>query len=319
LSRSTSGSGEVAGRSGARLHERGIALIIVLWGVALLAMVAGSFAQTARTETLIARNLGESAKAVAAAEAGIYRAIMALLDPVAGRRWRDDGHVYAFALGDSEVRVSIQDEGGKVDLNAAPDELLRGLFRSSGLDDAQSAALAAAVADWRDEDVLRRAAGAEESDYRAAGLEYAPKNRAFRAIEELQQVLGMSRALYTRLAPSITVHSQRSSINTATAPPQVLRSLPGMDDDRVRSLLKERERTLAAAAVAPPDASEEGLSPMRSRIGVHAIHAESRTAAGGTFAREAVVSTNGEPAAPYSLLVWRRGTRTLFSAAASDR
>lgn len=213
--------------------------------------------------------------------------------------------------------MSIQDEGGKIDLNAAPDELLRGLFRSSGLDDAQSAALAAAVADWRDEDDLRRAAGAEESDYRAAGLEYAPKNRTFQAIEELQQVLGMSRALYTRLAPAITVHSQRSSVNTATAPPQVLRSLPGMDDDRVRLLLEERERALAAAAAARPD--EEGLSPMRSRIGVHAIHAESRTAAGATFAREAVVGTPGGPEEPYSLLVWRRGDRTLFSAAASDR
>jgi general secretion pathway protein K len=302
-----SGSGEV---SGAR--ERGIALIAVLWGVALLAMLARSFAQTARTETLIARNLAEGAKAAAAAEAAVYRAIMALLDPVPGRRWRDDGHVYAFAFGGSEVRVSIQDEGGRIDLNAAPDELLRGLFRSVGLDDAQSAALAAAVADWRDEDDLPRTAGAEASDYRAAGLGHGPRNRPFQAIEELRQVLGVSRPLYERLEPAITVHSQRASVNMATAPPQVLHSLPDMDDDKVRALLQERERAIAAAAAARPGGGEAGRSPARSRIGVHAIHAESRTAGGAAFSREVVVRMTGEPDEPYALLVWKRADGRLF-------
>jgi general secretion pathway protein K len=316
-----SGSAEVPGVRGASgSRERGIALIAVLWGVALLAMLAGSFAQTARTETLIARNLGEGARAAAAAEAGVHRAIMALLDPVAGRRWRDDGHVYAFAFGGSEVRVSIQDEGGRIDLNAAPDELLRGLFRSVGLDDVQSAALAAAVADWRDEDDLPRAGGAEAGDYRAAGLGHGPRNRPFQAIEELRQVLGMSRPLYERLEPAITVHSQRASVNMATAPPQVLRSLPDMDDDKVRALLQERERVIAAAAAARPGGSEAGRSPARSRIGVHAIHAESRTAGGAAFSREVVVRMTGEPDEPYALLVWKRADGRLFppSARAND-
>jgi general secretion pathway protein K len=291
--------------------ERGIALVAVLWGVALLAVIAGSFANTARTETLIARNLVEWVKAAALAEAGVYRGILGMLDPVAQRRLRDDGHTYSFALGEGEIRVAIQDEGGKIDLNAAPDVLLRRLFQLAGLDDEASAALAAAVADWRDEDDLRRPGGAENQDYRGAGLDHGPKNRDFEAIEELQQVLGVSRALYQGLAPALTVHSGRASVNTATAPPLVLRSLPGMDEAAVRALLDERERALRADLPADPQRPRAG--PARSRILVYTIHAEARTTGGASVSRDAVVSLGDEPETPFLVLAWRRGESTLFA------
>jgi general secretion pathway protein K len=306
----------MAGEVGAsRASERGVALIAVLWGVALLAVIAGSFADAARTETVIARNLVERARATALAEAGIYRAVLGLLDPVAERRWRGDGQTYRFVLGGGEVRVSIQDEGGKIDLNAAPDALLVGLFRAAGRTE-ESAALADAVADWRDEDDLRRVNGAEENEYRTADLGHGPKNQAFEAIEELQQVLGVSLPLYEQVAPAVTVYSRRRSVNTATAPAQVLRSLPGMNEAKVRALLQEREQSLTAATEGRSSA-RAGASP-RSRIGVYTIHAEARTAGGATFGREAVARITGESDQPFLFLAWRHGDSTLFESAASD-
>jgi Tfp pilus assembly protein PilX len=50
--------------------NRGIALISVLWITGLLAVMAASFASSTRTETRLARNQEENAKAEALADAG---------------------------------------------------------------------------------------------------------------------------------------------------------------------------------------------------------------------------------------------------------
>ena len=78
--------------------------------------------------------------------------------------------------------MSIQDEDGKIDLNAAPDELLRGLFVSAGLDEDAGAALVDAIVDFRDEDDLTRLNGAEDRDYADAGLPYGAKDAPFEAV-----------------------------------------------------------------------------------------------------------------------------------------
>ncbi len=84
--------------------------------------------------------------------------------------WRTDGTVHVWSFGDGRVRLSIQDEDGKIDLNAAPDELLQGLFLSAGLDQDAAATLVDAIADFRDADDLHRLQGAEDQDYADAGL-----------------------------------------------------------------------------------------------------------------------------------------------------
>ena len=62
-------------------RQRGIALIAVLWGLVLLAIIAASVTATSRTETRLAHNLVENAKAQALADAGIHRAVLGLLQP----------------------------------------------------------------------------------------------------------------------------------------------------------------------------------------------------------------------------------------------
>ena len=51
--------------------QRGLALVTVLWVLMLRALVAASFTKTARTEINLARNLIESAKTEALADAGV--------------------------------------------------------------------------------------------------------------------------------------------------------------------------------------------------------------------------------------------------------
>ncbi len=108
--------------------RRGLALVVVLWVLVLLSLIAASFTRATRTEVNVTRNLVDNAKAEALAEAGVYLAILALLDPDPAQRPRPDGTPWKVAFGGAEITVSVQDEGGKIDLNHAPDELLRGLL-----------------------------------------------------------------------------------------------------------------------------------------------------------------------------------------------
>ncbi len=59
--------------------RRGLALVTVLWVLMLLALIAASFTKTTRLEINLTRNLIENAKAEALADAGVYRAIYAVL------------------------------------------------------------------------------------------------------------------------------------------------------------------------------------------------------------------------------------------------
>jgi len=102
-----------------------------------------------------------------------------------GRRWRSDGGTTSFTFAGVAMRVSIQDELGKIDLNQAEPALLAGLLQSAGLDVLAANDLADKIVDWRTAVPLKRVNGAKEEDYRAAGLSYRPRNGPFQSIGEL--------------------------------------------------------------------------------------------------------------------------------------
>ncbi len=285
--------------------QRGLALVVVLWVLVLLALVAASFSRTTRTEVNLARNLVENAQAEALADAGVHLAILALLDPDPAKRPRADGTPYRIAFGGAEITVSVQDEGGKIDLNRAPDELLRGLFVSLGVEPAEADALVDAIADFRDPDDLRRLNGAEDRDYEDAGLPWGAKDAPFEAVEELQQVLGVTVPLYQALRPALTVYNAKGGIDPAVAPREVLMALPGMDEDQAEAQVAARAGGAEGAA---PVLAAEGVA-QRSRGQFLTLRAEAHDPSGAIFVREAVVEITRNRQQPYTFRMWRTGTR----------
>ena len=249
--------------------QRGLALVAVLWVLVLLALVAASFSRTTRTEINLARNLVENAQAEALADAGVHLAILALLDPDPAKRPRADGTPFQVMFGGAEITVSVQDEGGKIDLNRAPDELLRGLFVSLGVEAAEADALVDAIADFRDADDLLRLNGAEDRDYEDAGLPWGAKDAPFEAVEELRQVIGMTAELYRLVAPALTVYSRRRGIDPDSAPRAVLLALPGAQTVEVSALLDTRNQLSQDSGTGPDtedDTTDSGAAaqPRRS-------------------------------------------------------
>ncbi|MCB1564111.1 MAG: general secretion pathway protein GspK, partial [Xanthomonadales bacterium] len=121
---------------------RGIAFVVVLWLLALLAILLGAFALLARTEHIQSRSLFDSTQALYAAEAGVNLTVFQLMVPDPQQRWIPDGRVYPFTFDGAEVEISITDESGKIDINAADSQTLEQLFLSLGVDPLESQRLA---------------------------------------------------------------------------------------------------------------------------------------------------------------------------------
>ncbi len=295
--------------------QSGIALLMVLWMLALLSVIAGSLVFSSRTEMLMAGNTAALAQAEALADAGVHMAIYELARPQTDlKRWKGDGLTHLWTFQGAELRVTILDESAKIDLNAAPAVLLKGLFSALGVAEPDAGALADAVLDWRDADDLRSLHGAEKADYATAGRDYGPANAPFETIEELRQVLGMSDELFRKLEPLVTVHSRQPGINAAVAPREALLALPGITPEQVDSFLEQRRILVEQGNLAPVFPGGQGL--LTGATGsVFSIQVEAISSDYVRFFREAVVRMTGDIKGPVTALAWRAPLRTFSQAA----
>ena len=270
--------------------ERGIALIVVLWVLALLTVVVVTFSGEARTDLQIARNQNEAAqRAPLPMPASLWR-FSACSIPRRQPGGPPNGKDHALAYGGGTIRVSVQDEAGKIDLNYAPAAMLAGLFQTQGSEDVDG--LTSAVIAWRN------GAGAVAQNARPAN---GAPSQPFLAIDELRLVPGMTRAIYDRVAPFVTVYSSDARINPLTAPAEVLKSLPGATAQQVDDYLAERAQPGSSPGLLPG----AGIFTTGGALRVFTVTSQGRTANGVAFTREAVAVLTGVPEAPYRFLSWR--------------
>ena len=182
----------------------GFALLIMLWVMALLALLGSQLVAAARGNIAVAHNLRIGAEAEAASYGAVQEAIFHLLDR-SGRHWSADGTVHQVDIGTVHALVTITDDGSKLNLNLASPRLLQALLLECGADSSTAISLAAAIVDWRTPGSQARARGAKAPQYAAAGRNYAPPGAPFRSVAELQGVLGMTPRLMARIRPHLTV------------------------------------------------------------------------------------------------------------------
>lgn len=292
-------------------RESGVALVLVLWMLALLATIAHSLAFSSRTDVLAAGNQASQAQAEAYADAAVHRAVRQLarnlltpVDQTDPWQWKADGITRIWRYRDAEIGVTIIRESGKIDINTAPPTLLGGLFTSNGIDQAKAVTLVDAILDWRDNDELRRLHGAERAEYATAGLRHVPGNADFLAIDELRQVLGMSDDLFMRIEPLITVHSYESGIDLTTAPRDILLALPNATPAQVDRYLSERQALLLQGLPVPPFGPAQGFTAGSSNP-VFGIQVEVVLSDNTRYLRQAVVRLSGVPNEPVRFLAWR--------------
>lgn len=303
-------------------RARGFALVMVLWVLSLLMIMAASFSLTMRRETGVIAGMTGGSKALAAAESGIAMAEMMLLHPDPLRRWHTDGNIYQIQFLDALVRVRLQNETGKIDVNAANQQQLQQLIGQLPIEPDRQTALVSAIMDWRDEDNLVNIDGAEEKEYKAAGKLYRPSNKAFQSLEELQMVLGMDEAILRQLEPLITIYSGQAQVDTTQASREVLLAL-GLDASVVDQCIEARRQS---AMTGQPFQSANAMPGFNCGGGqreanVFEIIAESRLESGaGAIVKVVVRGNQGAGGAePFQMLGWKREERADTSLFSEDK
>ncbi|MEW8505134.1 MAG: hypothetical protein AB2598_00390 [Candidatus Thiodiazotropha sp.] len=204
--------------------QHGFALVLVLWLVALLTIVAASFATHSKVESRLTMNAIDALRSRLLAESGVNRAIIELMVSNPEQRWDSDGQVHQLDTEHGGLTISIRNSAGLLDLNkAARDQLVR-LFALISDDVHEQEALADRLGDWRDSDDLRRLNGAEDGDYRSAGYPHDTAGRDLASIDELAYVMGFDGAEVGRLRPYVTLYSDTEIVDYRYAP-EVLKSL----------------------------------------------------------------------------------------------
>lgn len=293
-----------------RSHARGIAFVLVLWVIAMLSIMLGSFALVARTENLQSRHLFDTTQARYAAEAGLNLAIFELRKTDPAQRWIADGRPYRFGYGDAEIELEITDDSGKIDINAASGDLLTNLFMGRGVPMDQAQALSDAIQDWRDPDDLKHPNGAEAADYKAAGLSYTPKNAPFDTVSELQQVLGMTYDLYEKIEPGITIYSGRNSPSASYGNEVALQAMyPDASPEQIQQFIQQLQSQVPGSG-AQPVLAPDGSPVMAAGGGLtYSVKSRATLPNGASTVLDATIRMGGISAAgrPFVILRWRDG------------
>jgi general secretion pathway protein K len=291
-------------------RQRGVALIVVMWLLVLLAAIVGLFALNAHAEALQASALRQRVVLDHAAEAGIDAVAARLLAVDARRRPIPDGRETVIAFDDGiTVTLAITDESGKVDLNVADATLLQRLLIEMGLPQPEAQRLAGAIIDWRDADALVTAGGgAEERDYRSAERPYGPANRPFAQVSDVQRVLGMRHALYRQLRPYLTVYTGLAQPNLAFADRPVLRAM-GLAPPVIEQIVSARALVQPGM---PPPTLPGGMGSIvlaAGGTGTYSISSRAARADGPKAELEATVrvGAGGFLGQVYTPLAWRYG------------
>jgi general secretion pathway protein K len=195
--------------------QHGVALIAVLWVTAFMAAIASTVAHQSRSSLQITKNRIDQLKMKQAVESVVLFAIADLInvqesDLNSHNQLRNE-------FEGIDIQLSYVDEAGKVDLNTAPASVMVSLLNEIGVEEDKSLSISDAILDWRDEDNLTRAAGAEDSDYTNKGYQYGSSDADFERIEELKLVYGMNEKIYKALSRYVTVYTQDYGVNMSVA------------------------------------------------------------------------------------------------------
>jgi general secretion pathway protein K len=255
-------------------NDRGIALLLVLWVLTVLMVIVFAFSFSTRVETYSTLSFKEGMEKRFIAQAGIERGIMEIFynkrfASVPDKDiWMVNGTTYTGELGNGYYEVRIMDENGKVDINTAPDVLLKNLLIQLGLKIEESDAIVDAIMDWKDPDDLRRLNGAESDYYMTLPNPYKAKNANFDSVEELIFVKGITPELLygsegkKGLIEYVTVHSKSPQISINSAPREVLLSVPGITTEIADNIINFRKdkRITSPTEVGIPMESNQYLS-----------------------------------------------------------
>ena len=279
-----------------RTAPDGFIVVAVLWILGALSVLVSIYAvyvvNTASAFAAYDNHIKADALVSAALELTAYQ------QQSASAQSRPTHGSFSFRLGQANVAVEFRSEAARIDLNAAPKQLLVGLFVTLGArpDDAET---------YSDRIIGWRTTAPKDQDlaFRMARLGYQPRGAKFPHTNELSLVHDLPISLVERALPFVTVYNGRPQINILDAAPEVIAALPGMTQDRVNGFLLQRQASPdTATTLLPKDAQQfattEGSKAFRTTVRI-------AFADGQTANAEVVMLLFEEGDQPFAILSWR--------------
>ncbi|WP_210332609.1 type II secretion system protein GspK [Methylosinus sp. H3A] len=277
----------------------------MIWGLGVIILLMTSFMATARLRLRGAVDNSAAIKAHLLAEGAVNLAIIGLLgeqkagNPLQAETAVHDGAPRFCTLAGAAVAISIEDESGKLDLNAASSPLIEAALRGFGADDANG--LARAIIAFRETQIseFARLSAPPPSSKRP----FAPKHAPFQTALELDQIDGMDPQLLRALLPVVTVHSHSVGVDARSAPPALFAALARYP----------AAETLALAAKPFPNGLDrrDPRFPAEYRQngvagGTFSIHAEAALSSGAIGVEETIIALRPNERLPFTILETRR-------------
>jgi len=271
----------------------------VLWIVTALALIAAAAEALTANSYYIERRSLARAQAEAALDAGIAEAVLGIEAPNLQDRWRVDGTPREAEFEGIKLKISVQDELGRFDLNLIDGPTLTALLNAQGAGQGDARTLTDRILDWRDASTseAHRLRGASDADYAAAGLVYKPRHGPFQSVDELQLVLGMTPDLFVRVRPALTVYTKKTTIDADVAPREALLALYDGNAAKVDAILRARE-----SDTAPPRGTFDMADSPTGRAFTIAVESDYENQ---HYARTPVVMLTPDDPHPYLILTTR--------------
>lgn len=204
------------------MHEKGVALIAVLWIVAALGILVTGMVQSHRDEIRIVATARDTlqASAIGGAASQLVLQKMSIRPEAVDRLSRVEVEYAGL-----NIVVEVMPLNGLVDINKAPEPLLAALFAVAGGLQADAAA--------------RLAKSLVASRMPGQGRTTGPR---YEAIEDLLQLPGVDFDLYARLSSIVTTDAAGSGrVNPLAAPPAVLDLLANGNSARSANIAAARD------------------------------------------------------------------------------
>ncbi len=192
-------------------QENGMALLIAVWAVILIGAFVAGMVTMGGGDAAITANRIEAARAQHLAEAGVYRAIAALVDPAA-REKLSLAQPFSVQLEDkTQISVEVRDSCGAIDLNWAPAVLLRAYGVTMGMKPVAAERFSHAV-------VARQQASLNPDTTEL-------NTGQWQSLDQLAELPGVGRELLQTLRPGLTINCREAGADPCCAPETVTQAL----------------------------------------------------------------------------------------------
>jgi general secretion pathway protein K len=271
----------------------------------MLAVMAAATEQLVIIGHRAERRAWDRLQADAVLDATLTEAVAGIENPTMAKRWHVDGIPRQLNFQGFRVTAIVQDEAGRFDLNVIDGHTLRRLLQNGGLSADESEVLSDSILNWRAPAGLHALKGATDDEYKTAGLAYHPRHGNFQSVDELQLVLGMTKQIFQRIRPALTVYTKRMLIDPAVAPREALLALYDGNTAQADASMAQRSRTASDRDTVTLDGPPATVPVAHDWQGhVYDINLETLLS-GRIYREDVIVLLTGDKQKPYLTLAWR--------------